>query len=99
MKYSKEFKLECVQRHKNKNHIEDPPGVKHKSFQDQVRKWTRIYDSLGEVGLEHSRPTLDINQRVELINRVEAGESYTSVALSVGIKNSLLINWHKKYQS
>ena len=98
MKYSKEFKLECVQRYKNGDHIEDPSGAKHKCFQDQVRKWTRIYDSLGEAGLEHGRPTLDINQRIELINRVESGESYKSVAFSAGIQVDLLIKWHKIYQ-
>ena len=98
MKYSKEFKLECVQRYKNGDRIDDPPGVKHKAFSDQLLRWVRIYDSLGEAGLQHGRPTLDTDQRIELINRVEAGETYTSVALSVGIKNSLLINWHKIYQ-
>ena len=98
MKYSKEFKLECVQRYKNGDYIEDLPGVKHSNFCDQVRKWTKIYDSLGEVGLEHGRPTLDINQRIELINRVESGESYTSVALSAGIHDDLLIKWHKIYK-
>ena len=98
MKYSKEFKLECVQRYKNGDNIEDPPGAKHECFQEQVRKWTRIYDSLGETGLEHSRPTLDINQRIELINRVEAGESYKSAAFSAGIQADLLIKWHKIYK-
>ena len=98
MKYSKEFKLECVQRYKNGDYIEDPPEVKHSNFRDQVRKWARTYDSLGEKGLEHGRPTLDINQRIELFNRVEAGESYTSVALSAGILDDLLIKWHKIYQ-
>lgn len=98
MKYSKEFKLECVQRYKNGDHIEDPPGIKHKSFRDQVDTWVRMYNSLGEEGLEHGRPTLDINQRIELINRVEAGESYNSVAFSIGIKPDLLIRWHNIYK-
>ena len=91
MKYSKEFKLEYVQRYKNGDFIKDPPGVNHKSFHEQIRKWVRIYDSLGEAGLEHERTTLDTNQRIELINRVEAGESYKSVSYSVGIGNDLLI--------
>ena len=39
----------------------------------QLRKWIRIYDSLGETGLEHGKPTLDINQRLDLIRRVEDG--------------------------
>ena len=98
MKYSKEFKLQCVQRYKNGDYIEDPLGVKHKTFHDQLLLWVRIYDSLGEAGLEHGKPTLDINQKIELINRVEAGESYWSVALSVGIQAELLIKWHKIYK-
>ena len=63
----------------------------------QVRRWAIIYDSLGEDGLEHGRPTLDIYQRLELIKRVENGESYNSVALSAGIKDTLLSKWHKIY--
>lgn len=98
MKYSKEFKLECIQKYKNGDYIKDPPGVKHKQFRMQVVKWSKIYDSLGEVGLEHGRPTLDINQRLELIKRVEAGESYRSTALSAGIQQDLLIRWHKIYK-
>ena len=98
MKYSKQFKLECVQRYKNGDYIEDPPGIKHKSFHDQILRWTEIHDSLGEAGLEHGRPTLDVDQITELINRVEAGESYTGAARSLGIQECLLIKWHKIYQ-
>ncbi len=97
MKYSKEFKLECIRKYKNGEYIEDPPGVSHKIFYAHIRKWARIYGSLGEAGLEHGRPTLDIDQRVELIRRVENGESYTSAAFSAGIGHDLLIKWHRIY--
>ena len=98
MKYSKEFKLECIRKRKSGTYIETPPGFKkRKIFTDQVRKWERIYDSLGEKGLEHGRPTLDVDQQLELICRVEAGESYNSAAWSAGIGPSLLIKWHKIY--
>ena len=63
----------------------------------EIRKWSRIYDSLGEAGLEHGRETLNIDQRLELIRRVENGESYSSVALSVGIQDSVLIKWNRIY--
>lgn len=98
MKYSKEFKLECIQRYKNGDYIEDPPNIRHAIFHRRLLEWVVIYDSLGEAGLEHGRPTLDINQRIELINRVENGESYSFVALSAGIKPDLLIRWYKIYQ-
>ena len=97
MKYSKKFKLECIRKYKNGEYIEDPPSTRHYTFHKQVRKWVRIYDSLGEVGLEHGRPTLDIDQKLELIIRVENGESYKSAAYSVGIGDGLLIKWHNIY--
>ena len=98
MKYSKEFKLECIRKRKDGIYIETPPGYKDRDcFLNQVRKWSRIYDSLGEAGLEHGRPTLDIDQRLNLIQRVEAGESYSSAARSAGIGEDLLIKWHKVY--
>ena len=97
MKYSKEFKLECIRKYKNGEYIEDPPGVSHKNFHDQVLRWTMVYDSLGEAGLEHGKPALDIDQRLELIRRVENGESYNSAAYSAGIGEDLLIKWHRIY--
>ena len=98
MKYSKEFKLECVRKRKNGIYIETPPGFKKRdNFMREIRKWSRIYDSLGEAGLEHGRETLNIDQRLELIRRVENGESYSSVALSVGIQDSVLIKWNRIY--
>lgn len=98
MKYTKEFKLECIRKRKAGEYIETPPGSKERdNFIRQIRNWEKIYDSLGEEGLEHGRPTLDVNQRLCLIYRVEAGETYTSVALSAGIGNDLLAKWHKIY--
>lgn len=97
MKYSKEFKLECIRKYKNGEYIEDPPSTKHDTFHQQIRKWVRIYDSLGEFGLDHNRPTLDIDQKLELIRRIKNGESYKTAAYSVGIEHSLLIKWHRIY--
>ena len=98
MKYSKEFKLECVRKYKNGEYIEDPPGVKHRSFHHQIIKWNKIFDSMGPKGFDHGRTTIPIEKRLELFIRVENGESYNSVALSVGIQDSLLSKWHKIYR-
>ena len=97
MKYSKEFKLECVMKYKNGEYIKDPPGTKHKHFHNQRLKWVQQYDSLGELALEHNRPTLSVKEKIRLIVRVENGESYTSVARSAGTHESQLIKWHKIY--
>ena len=98
MKYTKEFKLECIKKRNEGIYMETPPSFKNRDcFRAQVRVWSKIFESLGEAGLEHGRPTLDINQRLELIRRVEDGESYNTAALSAGIKADLLIKWHRIY--
>ena len=32
MRYSKEYKLECIRKYKNGENIQDPGGCKHKTF-------------------------------------------------------------------
>ncbi len=85
-------------KYKNGECIKDPPGVKHSIFHEQVRRWCRIYDSLGEIGLDHKRQTLTLEERLQLIDRIENGESCQSVALSAGIQNNLLGKWYKVYR-
>ena len=98
MKYTKEYKLECIRKLQAGEYIKLPPWTKQrKSFIEQVRKWERIYKTLGEAGLEHGRPTLSVGQRLGLIKRVESGEAYISVACSAGIGSDLLTKWHKIY--
>ena len=98
MRYTKEFKLECIKKYKNGEFIEDPPGVKHGDFHRQIIRWLSIYDNLGDVGLNHNKPKLSVQTIVELIKRVESGESYSQVSLSAGRLPDLLIKWHKIYR-
>ena len=98
MKYTKEFKLECIKKYKNREFIKDPPGPTHRQFHNMVLRWVHIYDILGEVGLNHDKPQLSAETIVELIERVESGESYNQVAYSVGKQAATLIKWHKIYR-
>lgn len=98
MKYTKEFKLECIRKYKAGEHIDYPDSCKHHTFYDTIREWVRIYDELGEIGLEHKKPRRDWKTKFEMILRVEKGESFRSVAFSNGIKGSLLSKWYKIYQ-
>ena len=98
MRYTKEFKLECIKKYKNREFIKDPPGVKHNVFHRQILEWTSIYDKLGEVGIDHKKAKLSVETIIELIERVESGEPYTQVAHSVGRRHDLLIKWHKIYR-
>ena len=53
MRYSKKYKLECIRKYKNGEHIQDPGGCTHKTFHNKVLDWVRIYNKLGETGLDH----------------------------------------------
>ena len=98
MRFTKEFKLECVRKRKAGERIEDPGGCKHKTFHHKVLEWVRIYDALGEAGLEHKKPRRSWEDKMAMIQRVLDGESINSVALSNGIQGNLLSKWLKTYQ-
>ena len=98
MRYTKEFKLECIRKYKAGEHIDDPGGCKHETFRNKVRMWVRIFDALGEAGLEHKKPKRNWQDKMDMIQRVIDGESIQSVALSNGILESLLSKWYKIYQ-
>ena len=97
MRYSKEYKLECIKKHKNGEHILDPGGCTHKTFHDKVRHWVRISDKLGEVGLDHKKLKLTIDDKIEICNRVSNGETMTEVAISYGREESNISKLYKNY--
>lgn len=98
MRYTKEFKLNCVKKYKAGESISDPGGCKHKTFHKKVRTRTHIYDSLGEEGLEHKIRARTWKDKLEMILKVVSGKSISEVAISNGIEVSLLSKWYKIYQ-
>ena len=98
MRYTKEFKLECVRKYKIGERIYDPGGCTHKTFIDTVRQWVRIYDSLGDIGLEHVVHKRKWQDKMNMIQIILNGESISAVALSNGIQENLLSKWYKIYQ-
>ena len=97
MRYTKEFKLECVRKYMNGEHIPDPGGCIHKTFYRNVLRWVKIFNQLGEIGLEHKKPPISSEQKLTLINRVIQGESYCSVAYSIGRQESYVSKLYKLY--
>lgn len=98
MRFTKEFKLECIKKYKSGKRIDDPGGCKHKTFASTVRKWVRTYDSMGEAGLEHKKPKRTWEDKLGLVQRVIGGESAQSVALSRGFRADLLLKWVRIYR-
>ena len=98
MRFTKEFKLECIRKYKSGEQIVDPGGCKHSTFSHTVLQWVRIYNALGEAGLDHKKPKRSWKNKMDMIQRVLDGESITEVAYSNGLHNSLLSKWYKNYQ-
>ena len=101
MRYSYEFKLECVQLYKETGtYPPTPEKVKQQSFRYTIREWTRLYDKHGPDILKHSNENRKWtpDDKLILINQYLAGKSMTSVAINAGINSGLLYSWIRKYE-
>lgn len=88
MKYSWEFKLECVNKYKNGEYINHPGTLnQHNNFMKHVREWSKFYDDLGVDGLKHSPINKDWTpeKRFDLVAKVLSGNSISSVARNAHI--------------
>lgn len=100
MKYSYEFKLECVKNYKEGKPIEVPNSTRKDIFMYNVRKWRRLFDLYGPDGLKHKQFNKDWTkeERYELVAKVLAGQSKKSVAIEAGINDGQLYQWINKYK-
>ena len=98
MRYTKEFKIQCVKKYKNGEYLACPGGCAPSTFKHKVRMWVRFFDALGEAGLEHKKPKRTWKDKIKMIQRVLEGESFSEAAYSNGIQVDLLSRWYKIYQ-
>ena len=101
MRYSFEFKLECVQLYQSTGtYPPTPKNVKQHTFRYKVRLWSRLYDKHGSDVLKHSNENRNWTpeEKLILINQYKSGKSLLSVAVGAGIGDSLLASWVRKYE-
>ena len=100
MRYSYEFKLECIEMYRQGIWPQKPEGTKTKNFRDLIRKWAHIEEQNGPDALKYTGVNKEWNpdMKYELVARVLTGESITSVAISTGISTGMLYNWVRKYR-
>lgn len=53
MKYSYEYKRNCVELYRQGKWAETPAGAKVKRFHNTIRTWVRIEDACGPEALQH----------------------------------------------
>jgi len=100
MRYSYEFKRECIDLYRKGVWQKTPEGVSTRTFRKTIRDWVRIEGSCGPEALRHKNQNKEwtSEERYKLVAQVIAGKSYKSVAFSSGINPGQLYNWVRKYK-
>lgn len=101
MRYSYEYKLECIEMYRRGEWPETPEGIKDaKNFHRMILKWVHIEESCGPEALKHKNLNKDwtAEQRLELVMQVLTGRSNIEVASSHGIPDGMLYRWVQKYK-
>lgn len=102
MKYTWQFKLECVNNYKKgiTTPVPECSKMTQRTFNGKVRIWVRVFDIHGVDGLKHksSNRIWTPEEKYDLIAKVLAGNSIKSTAFEAGISDSELYSWLNKYK-
>ena len=102
MKYTLEFKLECVDKYRKGEYIATPGKTQNQraTFMNYVRDWVKRYEDLGIDGLKHSSTNKEwtSEEKFELVAKVLAGDSIKGVAKNAHISYGQLYQWVKRYK-
>lgn len=99
MKYSYEFKKECVQLYREGKWPKTPEGIKEKNFHDLIRTWFALEELHGPEILKHGNNIeWTPEEKLEIVSKVLAGDSIRNVAIEKGINEGQLYTWVNKYK-
>ena len=102
MRYSYEYKRKCVELYRAGRWPETPGGIKDpENFHEMIRRWARMEEANSPDVLRHKGQNKDWRpeERLELVSKVIAGASVTSVAIDAGIDSGMLYRWVRKYKT
>ena len=101
MRYSYEYKLECVELYQKGVYPETPEGTTQATFRHNIRDWARMVESCGADVLKHKNfnKVWTPEEKYELVAKVIAGSPRTEVALKAGINPGMLYQWVQKYKN
>ena len=99
MRYSYEYKKECVELYRQGKWPETPTSITQESFRRMVRKWFRLEEACGSETLQHKNQNKiwTADEKYELVAKVIAGMSIKGTAIAAGINEGLLYSWVKCY--
>ena len=101
MRYTYEFKKKAVELYRQGKWIDAPNDIINlKNFHDMIVRWHHLEESNTSDCLKHcgTNKKWAPEEKYELVARVIAGDTITSVAYTVGINSGLLAQWIRKYK-
>lgn len=100
MKYSNEYKLECIAQYRQGKWPETPEGIGQEDFRKEIRRWVRKEESYGIEGVLHKETNRawTTEEKYELVAKVLGGASCNSTAIDAGMNISVLRRWVKTYK-
>ena len=101
MRYTYEYKLECIELYRQGKWPETPEGIKStEGFHKKIRSWVRIEENCGPDALKHKKQNKVWfpEERYELVAQVIAGQSIKETAYKAGIDDGMLYRWVQKYK-
>ncbi len=100
MRYSYEFKLECIEMYNKGVWPKTPDGTNTERFRKNIRQWVRTAEQNGLDSLKRKQANIiwTPEMKYELVAKVIAGNSRTSVAVEAGVSSGLLYSWVRKYR-
>ena len=100
MKYSNEYKKECIEQYRQGEWPETPEGIVRENFHKEIRRWVRKEESCGIEAVLHkgTNRVWSVEEKYELVAKVLAGASCNSTAINAGMNISVLRRWVKAYK-
>ena len=100
MRYSQEYKMNCIELYRNGEWPETPEGIKEHNFRCMIRRWDRIEEATNSDVFKrkdfYKKWTLE--EKMELVSQVLAGKANQAVAFEAGINDGMLYQWVRKYK-
>lgn len=100
MRYSHEYKMNCIELYRQGKWPETPDGIKKQNFRRLVRKWSRMEEVNDSDILKHKNfnKHWTPEEKLELVSQVLAGKANLAVAIKAGINDGMLYQWVRKYK-
>ena len=99
VKYSYEFKKECIQLYRQWKWPDTPDGTKEENLHASIRKWFRLEELHGPEILNHGNNIhWTPDEKLEMVSKVLAGNSIKATAIENGINEGQLYSWLNKYK-